>query len=204
MLVRTRARLTTEIKPKLSSCHYRHYTEHLLTCSGTHYLRVIGTRKQLLLATRAATAVTLCSPLKTATTFRHEYARLESRCRPGTPFGCARKGTAATGDTPARYCARVGNREKASAGTLCARELLSRNELKHAWISRTGTWTGASQDPRGRSSRELLISRCRRTTEEKSGQAQLQIEADEGSTDQTRVGELGVARNQRPAVIDRS
>jgi hypothetical protein len=30
ILARTRARLVTKIKPKISSCHHRHFTEHLV------------------------------------------------------------------------------------------------------------------------------------------------------------------------------
>jgi hypothetical protein len=56
--------------------------------------------------------------------------------------------------------------KKASAGTLCAHELLARNGFKHTWILRIGTWPGAAQAPNGRSSHELWISCGRRTTGE--------------------------------------
>jgi hypothetical protein len=50
--------------------------------------------------------------------------------------------------------------------------LWRRSELKLTWTSRTNTWTGATQDPSGRRSRELRTTHGRKAPEEKLGPAQ--------------------------------
>jgi hypothetical protein len=89
------------------------------------------------LATCADTAVTICSPLKTATGFRHRVRPAgEQMLAWNSLRSCTsrqRKGTTATETHTPILCSRRKSR-KASAGTLCACELLARNGFKHLWI----------------------------------------------------------------------